>query len=245
VEWSDVINGLPSLAARSVSVAALGAVLGLDYIVIGQTLLAQPAISGPIVGLALGEPMLGIWAGLTVQLLWAGRLPVGAYVPPNSCVAAVFTVGTAALMPGEVAPACRAVLAGLLTLPVAYAGGRLDVFIKARLNVVYLHSAERALAKNRLAPLGLATLKGVASVFVKDFVLLWVSVFAAAAVLGVVAGRITEKLGSGLDLAYLVLPAAGVALLLHAYWSWKTVSAFAAGAAAAGFAIFFTSVMFT
>lgn len=245
MEWSDVISGFPSLAARSAGVAALGAVLGLDYIVIGQTLLAQPAISGPIVGMALGEPMLGIWAGLTVQLLWAGRLPVGAYVPPNSCVAAVFTVGAAALMPGTVAPAYRAVLAGLLTLPVAYAGGRLDVFIKARLNVAYLHAAERALAKNGRAPLGAATLKGVASVFVKDFVLLWVSVFAAAVVLGLVAGRIAEKLGAGLDLAYVVLPAAGVALLLHAYWSRKTVLAFAAGAATAGFALFVTSIMFT
>lgn len=234
---------MPSLAARSAGVAALGAVLGLDYIVIGQTLLAQPAISGPIVGIVLGEPMLGIWAGLTVQLLWAGRLPVGAYVPPNCCVAGVFTVGTAVLIPGVVAPAHRAVLAGLLTLPIAYAGGRLDVFIKARLNVIYLHAAERALAKNRRAPLGVATLKGVTSVFVKDYVLLWVSVFAATAVLGLVAGRITEQLGAGLNVAYVVLPAAGVALLLHAYWSWKTVSAFGAGAAAAGFALFIASAM--
>jgi mannose/fructose/N-acetylgalactosamine-specific phosphotransferase system component IIC len=242
VDWSGVASVLPPLAARSAGVAALGAVLGLDYIVIGQTLIAQPAISGPIVGIVLGEPMLGIWAGLTVQLLWAGRLPVGEYVPPNSCVAVVFTVGAAALMSGSAPLVYRAVLAGLLTLPVAYVAGRLDVLIKARLNVAYLHSAERALARGGPAPLGVATLKGVASVYVKDFALLWASVFAAAALLSPVASRVTGKVAGGLELAYVVLPVAGIALLLNAYWSWKTVSAFTVGAAAVGFTLFAASI---
>jgi PTS system mannose-specific IIC component len=238
VDWGYVINDSFSLAARSVGVAAMGAVLGLDYIVIGQTLLAQPAISGPIVGLVLGEPMLGIWAGFTVQLLWAGRLPIGAYVPPNACVAAVFTVGAAALLPDTVATAHRAVLAGLFTIPVAYVGGRLDVFIKSRLNVAYLHAAEKAIKLGRRVPLGTATLKGVVSVFVKDFIVLWASVFCAAVLLKPAAARVTVKVAAGLELAYVVLPAAGVALLLHAYWSPKTVSAFAAAAAVAGLVLF-------
>jgi mannose/fructose/N-acetylgalactosamine-specific phosphotransferase system component IIC len=238
MDWGYLIKGLPLLAARSAGVAALGAILGLDYITVGQTLLAQPAISGPIVGMVLGEPMLGIWAGFTVQLLWAGRLPIGAYVPPNGCVAAVFTVGAAALLPDTVAAAHRAVLAGLFTIPVAYVGGRLDVFIKSRLNVRYLHTAERRLDLGKRAPLGLATLKGVASVFVKDFVVLWASVFFAAAILTPAALRITGKVADGFSLAYVVLPAGGVASLLHAYWTPKMVSAFAVGAVVAGLALF-------
>jgi mannose/fructose/N-acetylgalactosamine-specific phosphotransferase system component IIC len=241
VDWGYLIKGLPLLATRSAGVAAVGAVLGLDYITVGQTLLAQPAISGPIVGLVLGEPMLGIWAGFTIQLLWAGRLPIGAYVPPNGCVAAVFTVGAAALLPDTVATAHRAVLAGLFTIPVAYVGGRLDVFVKSRLNVAYLHAAERRLDLGKRAPLGFATLKGVASVFIKDFLVLWASVFLAAAILAPAAVRVTGKVADGFNLAYVVLPAGGVALLLHAYWTPKTVSAFAAGVIIAGLALFILS----
>ncbi|UCH78343.1 MAG: PTS sugar transporter subunit IIC, partial [Candidatus Coatesbacteria bacterium] len=168
------------------------------------------------------------------QLLWVGQIPVGAYVPPSAPLTAAAAVGLA--VPAGVPLAVRAVLAAAAAIPVGVAAGKLDLWIKVR-NVGILHRAENDLLDNRPHALGGAVVRGVATFFLKDFLLLLVAVFLGAAVLGVVLPRVPEAWYRGFEVAFVVSPAVGVAAALRTYWRRRNALAFAVGAAAAALAL--------
>lgn len=58
-------------------------ICGLDRMAAFQLMLSRPIVAGPLTGLVLGEPLIGLQAGMLVELLWLGRLPVGASIPPD------------------------------------------------------------------------------------------------------------------------------------------------------------------
>lgn len=71
-------------------IAGLVAVIcGLDRMAICQVMISRPVVAGPLTGFVLGEPLLGLQIGLLVELLWLGRLPVGASIPPDDTQVAV------------------------------------------------------------------------------------------------------------------------------------------------------------
>jgi mannose/fructose/N-acetylgalactosamine-specific phosphotransferase system component IIC len=215
---------------RAVSVAFVGALLGLDNIAVGQFMLAQPAIGAVFVGYIVGEPLLGVWAGLTFQLLWVGQIPVGAYVPPSAPITAIAAVGLA----GPVAtplPA-RAVAAAALAIPVGILAGRLDFWIKSR-NVGVLHRSENDLLDGRPLALGSAVIKGVTFFFLKDFFILFSTVFVGSAVVALALRHVTPGWFRGLEFAFVISPAAGIGAALKTYWKARNLAAFAVGAAAA------------
>ena len=68
----------------SLLLASLVAVIcGLDRTAALQLMLSRPIVAGPLTRLVLGEPLIGLQAGMLVELLWLGRLPVGASIPPD------------------------------------------------------------------------------------------------------------------------------------------------------------------
>ena len=74
----------------SMILAGLVAVLcGLDRIAAFQFMFSRPIVAGPLTGLVLGEPLIGLQVGMLVELLWLGRLPVGASIPPDDTQIAI------------------------------------------------------------------------------------------------------------------------------------------------------------
>lgn len=77
----------------SLSFFAIGALiavlLGLDRTAVGQFMISRPIVAGPLTGLLLGDPLVGLQIGALVELLWIGRLPVGAAIPPDDTQVAV------------------------------------------------------------------------------------------------------------------------------------------------------------
>jgi mannose/fructose/N-acetylgalactosamine-specific phosphotransferase system component IIC len=225
---------------RAISVAFVGALLGLDNIAVGQFMLAQPAVGAVLVGYIVGEPLLGIWAAFTFQLLWMGQIPVGAYVPPSAPVTAIAAVGLAA--PTSAPLPARAVAAAALAIPVGILAGRLDFWIKSR-NVRILHRSENDLLDGRPFALGGAVVKGTATFFLKDFFLLLLTVFVGSIVLTVMLRNLTPPWHKGLELAFAVSPAVGIAAALKMLWRGRNVLAFGAGAAVAAAAAFLFSLL--
>lgn len=218
-------------AECAVCVALIGALLGLDNIAIGQFMLAQPAVGAVLLGYVVGEPWLGVWSGLTFQLLWVGRVPVGAYVPPSAPITAIAAVGMAA--PLDAPLASRAVLAAALAIPVGILAGRLDVWVKNR-NVAVLHRAENDLLDGRAYALGGAVVKGTSIFFLKDFFLLLVAVFLGSIALSVALDYAGPGWHRGLALAFAVSPAAGIAAAFKMYGRRRNIPAVVAGAGLAG-----------
>lgn len=62
---------------------------GLDRVAAGQFLLSRPLVAAPLTGLLLGDPLVGLQVGVLIELLWLGRLPVGAAVPPDDTQVAI------------------------------------------------------------------------------------------------------------------------------------------------------------
>lgn len=83
------------MLVESAMISLLGGILCLERVTL-QLMISRPVVAGPIVGLVLGEPHVGLISGALVELLWIDRLAVGAYVPPHDTIVAVLvTAGTA------------------------------------------------------------------------------------------------------------------------------------------------------
>lgn len=62
---------------------------GLDRVALVQSMISRPLVAGPLTGWALGDPLVGLEVGMLLELLWLGRLPVGAAIPPDDTQVAV------------------------------------------------------------------------------------------------------------------------------------------------------------
>lgn len=56
---------------------------GLDRVALVQIMISRPLVAGPLTGLVLGNPLIGLEVGMLLELLWLGRMPVGAAIPPD------------------------------------------------------------------------------------------------------------------------------------------------------------------
>lgn len=62
---------------------------GLDRVALVQIMISRPLVAAPLTGWVLGNPMVGMEVGMLLELLWLGRLPVGAAIPPDDTQVAV------------------------------------------------------------------------------------------------------------------------------------------------------------
>ena len=62
---------------------------GLDRVAFVQVMISRPLVAGPLTGWVLGDPLTGLVVGMLLELLWLGRLPVGAAIPPDDTQVAV------------------------------------------------------------------------------------------------------------------------------------------------------------
>ncbi len=64
-------------------------VTGLDRVALVQAMISRPLVAAPLTGWVLGSPLIGLEIGMLLELLWLGRLPVGAAIPPDDTQVAV------------------------------------------------------------------------------------------------------------------------------------------------------------
>ena len=64
-------------------------VTGLDRVALVQVMISRPLVAGSLTGWVLGNPLVGMEIGMLLELLWLGRIPVGAAIPPDDTQVAV------------------------------------------------------------------------------------------------------------------------------------------------------------
>jgi mannose/fructose/N-acetylgalactosamine-specific phosphotransferase system component IIC len=197
--------------------ALFGAVVYLDTTAAFQFMLCQPIMACPLYGLIVGRPEVGIFFGISFQLLWLRALPVGAArFPEGNLGALIATVLACAIPPttdGQTSMlilAC-ATLAGLLA---ASLGRHLTPTVRQVMRRIADSYQSAVLeTKNHLAralfvlALGINAAAGAAYVLV----LYVVSLFAMQALLGVStqtplsmqSAELTDDLWGGLNPALL------------------------------------------
>lgn len=126
--------------------------VGLDRTAVLQLLICRPIVAAPLTGWILGDFQLGLQAGTLLELLWLGRLPVGATIPPDDTQIAVG--GTAlALMMGAGAGAeglPMLLLCLLVALPLGKCGQFFERLARQG-NGLLLIQAEKELTRQRPA----------------------------------------------------------------------------------------------
>lgn len=228
IELEALLPEISHAIITVIGLSLLGAIIGLDYIAWGQTILAQPVIGGVIAGFAAGEPVLGFWSGMVFQFLWAGKLPIGQYVPPNSCNAALFAVIVGASLPESIPLATRAVASGVLAVPVGILGGRWDVSVKKG-NAKTVEKAQKALADGDFGGINRGVLTGLLRFFGKDFALLLTASVLGVLLIWPVLVLIGDIVAPGAKLAFRVLPAVGVGAALRGFDSRRNRFGYIAG----------------
>lgn len=118
-----------------IALAALVAVIaGLDRTAMLQAMISRPLVVAPLVGMLLGCPAGGVQIGLMCELLWLGRLPVGAAIPPDDTQVAVGATTLFALQSGLTGESTLplAVLCLLVAIPLGKAGQMFDRLARER-----------------------------------------------------------------------------------------------------------------
>lgn len=109
--------------------AVASLVAGLDRTAVLQLMIARPIVAAPLTGWLLGNVETGLQIGAFLELLWLGRIPIGASIPPDDTQVAIGSTCLAVTQyPGAPVPALAfSILCLLIALPF----GRVGDFLTA------------------------------------------------------------------------------------------------------------------
>jgi len=196
--------------------AALAVICGLDRTAAFQLMLSRPIVAGPLTGMVLGQQMLGLQVGLLVELLWLGRLPVGASIPPDDTQLAIgATFLATSMLPSGESQTVLVLFSLIISMPLAKCGQVFDRFAR-RANDTVSRQAERQAQAGNLRAIGRLHLVGLG-----HFALASLLTFLVVVVAGSLLGLILLPLAKGLLQApapwmQLLFPLVGAAMLLAA-----------------------------
>jgi mannose/fructose/N-acetylgalactosamine-specific phosphotransferase system component IIC len=188
-----------------------------------QSLLAQPVFAALIVGAVTGELQAAMAVGVVLELVWLSVLPMRGLRRPDQVAGAIVGSGTASLLIHLTADPRTALIAGagvVVGLVAGEVGGKLGQPVYAFQNR-YLGNVEFAVESERGGTVRRVLALQVGSllfIFVVETclvgLLLLVGYFSAEILTRHLGGTLIE----GIDLWYVMLPALGVAALIHTYW---------------------------
>jgi mannose/fructose/N-acetylgalactosamine-specific phosphotransferase system component IIC len=206
-----------------VGIALAGGLIGLDRTAVGQFMISQPIVVGPLAGWMLGDPRAGVVIGAVLELIWVLDMPIGSFVPADATISTVSATAIAAL--GSPGGSSLPVIGFsiLLTAAMVPATMMADDIVRHRnsrlgdsLVIGPMPDPGRALLR--------AHMSGVPVFFLKSFVLYLV--FLPAGVAAVSAFNLMpERVHLAMSLFVKLLPLVGVALVVRKL-SMRTVDLF-------------------
>lgn len=196
-------------------ISAVGALLALDRTVAFQVMVSRPIVSGPVIGLVLGQPGVGVTVGAMLELIWIGTPPLGGRLPPHECLAAVVTTAAVCMAYPAGMPISRSLIVlGLLLAPLIARLGAIMEFQLRRINLRIVKRAKDAVQSGRDVSLFRFNLMGAAWYFAACFLFLAIFVPLTGFGLATVHPRLTPDWHGALDLMFLVLPLIGITAAL-------------------------------
>lgn len=195
-------------------VSISGAFLHLDRTAAFQTMISRPVVAAPLIGFMLGDFETGIKAGMVLELLWIGYLPVGASVPPDETAVSILVAALSAWIKDSFLWSSESsiVLSMMLFIPVSMIAREIDLRIRKR-NAISANDADRALIDFDMALLRRRCLSGLFRVFISSFFLFFVLLPAGGFFLYHLKPFIPVYVVSGAERVFWILPVVGLASL--------------------------------
>ncbi len=193
--------------------SVIGAVIGLDRTAVGQFMISQPIVAGPITGWFLGEPAAGLIIGAVLEMIWVLDLPVGSFVPADVTVATVSATAITVLASQGKPPLDVMGFSIVLTIGMSPLSMALDTFIR-KWNSRLVERAVSATGADPGTAVARAHLSGIVAFFLKSFVLniFFIPVGLAAAALFL---RSPRNVHDAMEIFVRILPLLGAAVVLN------------------------------
>lgn len=195
--------------------AAVAVLCGLDRTAAGQFMICRPIIAAPLTGLLLGDAGIGLQIGAMLELLWLGRLPVGAAIPPDDSQVAVGCTFLAVMGHSQTGlpPQALAAASLLIGMPFGKAGQLFDRLARS-LNARLLNRAELALESGQPEQLEKLHLLGIFHFAAASLATLSVVVGGGMVCLPLFCNYLKTSLVAAAPWLWLLFPLVGVSSLL-------------------------------
>ena len=142
--------------------SSMAVLCGLDRTAFLQLMLSRPVVAAPLTGILLGSAEIGLIVGASLELLWLGRLPMGATIPPDDTQVAVAGTFLAVTTTGSsMLPAADVTLLALLiALPLGKIGIYFDQLVRKR-NSVLWKAADKSISNGNFHSIERSHLRGL------------------------------------------------------------------------------------
>lgn len=197
----------------------IGGLIGLDRTAIFQTMISQPIVAAPVMGLLLGNFAYGIAVGIVLQLIWLPSLQIGAAIVCNSTLASVLVtastieVSNSLSQPAGSFPSIAA-FSLFLSIPLLIIEQKMDIFVR-KINVFWVKEAEKLINNGKSSLIGVMNLSGIIFFFVKNFIFLLLSTIIIATVISKSYFFLPVNFIEGFNLFFMLLPLLGIAVVLE------------------------------
>jgi PTS system N-acetylgalactosamine-specific IIC component len=188
----------------------------------------RPLVTGVVVGLILGDFKTGLIAGATLELVWAGMVPLAGAQPPNVVIGGV--IGTAFAILTKQAPEVAVGVA----IPFAVAVQSCITLLFTAYSPIMHKMDQYALAGDTKA-IDRLTYLGPVILFVFYFAISFLPIYFGADKAAAIVNSLPEWLISGLGIAGGIMPAVGFAMLLKIMFKINYAPFFAIGFVAAAY----------
>jgi PTS system N-acetylgalactosamine-specific IIC component len=194
----------------------------------GLTHIHRPIVTGAVVGLILGDFTTGLIAGATLELVWAGMVPLAGAQPPNVVIGGIIGTAFAILsgQPPEVAVG--------IAVPFAVAGQALITLLFTAYSPI-MHKMDTYAMEGNTKAIDRLNYLGPVLLFIFFFVISFLPIYFGAEQAAAIVGLLPAWLIGGLGIAGGIMPAVGFAMLLKIMFSWTYAPFFAFGFVAAAY----------
>jgi len=209
------------MIAEILLVSFIGGLLSLDVSAWGQIMVSRPIVCGPLIGFLLGDLKTGLIIGALLELIWINVISVGAAIPPDVTIVAVACTTLIVLTERTLQPVSNfqssyrmAILA--LTMPLGKIFGIADVK-QRKLNAHFVHYLDREVTKGNLGAVGKVNYLSIFLFFLKGFLFSLIAITVGVYVLPKLFAYLPYDILAGLDFAYRLLPALGLAIAFNTF----------------------------
>lgn len=188
----------------------------------GLSHIHRPIVTGFVVGLILGDWQTGLIAGATLELVWAGMVPLAGAQPPNVVIGGI--IGTSFAILANQDPSISVGVA----VPFAVAAqGCITLLFTAYSPV--MHKMDQYAINGNTKAIDRLNYLGPVILFVFYFLISFLPIFFGADKAETVVNALPGWLISGLSVAGGIMPAVGFAMLLKIMWKNSYAPFFAIG----------------
>ncbi|MGL5614713.1 MAG: PTS N-acetylgalactosamine transporter subunit IIC [Sarcina sp.] len=173
----------------------------------GLTHIHRPIVTGTVVGLILGDVQTGLIVGGTLELVWAGMVPLAGAQPPNVVIGGI--IGTSIAILGKLD--AQAAVGIAVPFAVAAQAG-ITLFFTVFSPV--MHKADKYAEEANDKGIDKINYLGLGILFVSYFICAFLPIFFGADKARMIVEMLPAWLIGGLSIAGGVMPAIGFAMLL-------------------------------